>query len=756
MGVSGYNSGFLFEIPKDYNSEEIGNKLEDFELLQKLGDGGNGFAIKVKSKKNHKIYVIKKSKYSENRDDQIELILLTKLNHPNICKCLSYFKDNKNECYLIMNLYSNKDLYRYLKAHIKLKKNIEEENIWSIFNQCLEALTYLHEKGYIHRDIKLGNIFMDEDGKIVLGDFGLSAMFDQNEFNKLPYNEQILLNFEPIHCGTPDFMAPEVESIPEGQMGYYDQRADVYSMGICFYGLLYHNYPVINEQFNYQNFLINDTKYDYELRKIIYNMLIPNFNQRPNSSDVYKHFKKQYIKKYVANTSVCSVVQCLFSFPNFVNYFFDNNDISLAFQTPYKKEIFPLLYSIKNNINNLDDLLEKAFVLKKELLKGENKIKDNVEIPPDEVINSILNALYYELNIITPNNKMNYPRNKNIYKDYNNYINHFNERFCSIISKNFTGVLMKSLECKQNNCKGKYITFQKFNFVTFDVNNYVNLNLKININNLFKYYNSTYSSFKNNEYIECNSCRKMSKHLLNKKLYSLPNNLILYLDKTKCKNNKNNINIDFDEKLIINDEINKNNPYEYYLVGVISEIKNTNNGKKKYVSFIKKDKYWINCDNKSIDGRKPVNFTDIKKYGSIISLFYYDEKRASSINNNINNSNNICFNNNNFKINNKQNINLNQYYSQEFMNKYINNKLYNNTIRYNNNNNNAFNWQVMNPQVVINNNINNLNNNINQNNLYYSNAGNNSLNNNKGFVNNNIMFNNFMNNNGMNFNNNYG
>ena len=748
MGVSGCGSGFIFEIPKDYNTGEIGNKLEDFELLQKLGVGGNGFAIKVKSKKNHKIYVIKKGKYLQNIDDKIELLLLTKLDHPNICKCLSFFTDNNNECYLIMNLYSNKDLFRYFTAHYKLDKYIEEENIWNIFNQCLEALTYLHGKGYIHRDIKLGNIFMDEDGKIVIGDFGLAAMFDQNEFKKLSLNEQNILKFEAIHCGTHDYMAPEVKKIPKGVIGYYDQRADVFSLGICFFGLLYRKNPAVNDQFDYQNFLRNDTRYDFELRNIVFNMLKPNFYERPHSSDVYKYFKKQYIQKYVANTSVCSVVQCLFSFPNFVNYFFDNNNISWIFETSYKKEIFPLLYSIKNNINKLDDLLETAFVLKKEILKGENKIKDNVEIPPDEVINSILNSLYYELNIIPPKNEMNRPTIRNIYKDFNNFINHFNERFCSIISKNFTGVLMKSLECKQNNCEGKNITFQKFNFVTFDVNNYVKLNLKINMNGLFKYYNSTYSSFKNNEYIQCQFCKKASKHLLNKKLYFLPNNLIIYLDKTKCKNKKN-INIGFDEKLVINDEINKNNPYEYYLVGVISEIKDINNGKIKYVSFIKNDKNWIYCDNKSINTGKFVNFTDIKNYGSIISLFYYDEKRASSIINNTN-TNNICFNNNiynnynnNCNINNQQNINLSQYYSKEIMNQFINNKLYNNTIRYNSNNNNAYNWQAMNPQIIINNNINNnIGNNIpNPNNQYYNNVGINMFNNNQ------VIYNNFMNNN---------
>ena len=738
MGVSSHNSSFLFVIPNHYNNKEIGNKLDNFELLQKLGAGGNGYAIKVKSKINHKIYVIKKS-IRFRKEDCRELIVLNKLDHPNICKCLSFFKEN-NEYYLLMDLYGNKDLYRYENAHSKLKTTIKEENIWNIFNQCLEALSYLHGKGYIHRDIKLSNIFMDEDGKIVIGDFGICAMYDQAEFNKLPINHKDLLKFIPIYCGTPDFMAPEVKLNEERERitYYYDQTVDVYSMGVCFYGLLYHHYPNIddNTKPKYVDVLSNDTYYDFELRYIIYNMLKQNPKERPSSSEVFKYFKKQYLKKYVAYTSVCSVVQCLFSFPNFVEFFFENVNMSLQFETAYKKEIFPLLYSIRDNINNLDELLETAFVLKKTILKGENKIKENVEISPDEVINSILNSLYYELNTIPPTKKENPPKNIDIYKDYNTFINYFNERFCSIISTNFTGVLMKTLKCK-NNCEGKNITFQKFNFVIFDINIYMNHNFKININGLFKYYNLTFSYFKYNEYINCQTCKKMNKHLQNKKFYFLPKNLIIYLDKTKCKNN---INIDFDEKLIINDEINKNNPYEYNLIGVISEIKDTNSGKIKYVSFIKKENKWIYCDIQSNNGRNFVSFTNIKNFGNIISLFYYDEKRVPPTNSFANNKNK-CNNN----VNNVNNNNINQYYSKEYLNQYISNNLYNNTIPYNRNNNNAFHWQAM-PyqQMIINNN--NLGNN-NPNNQFNNNVGNNMVNNNQRFYNNNMMFNNYLNNN---------
>ena len=760
MGVSASKSGFVFEIPNEYNNKEIGNKLEDFELLEKIGAGGYGYAIKVRSLKNFKIYVIKRGIELTNEDKR-EIIVLNKLDHPNICKCLSCFKENGLN-YILMDLYNNKDLYRYENAFSNLGKHIKEESIWNIFYQCLEALTYIHGKGYIHRDIKLANIFMDENEKIVIGDFGLCAMFNQKEFSKLNNDEKRLLEFSASSCGTDRYMAPEV--MIKGQV--YDQRADVFSMGVCFYGLLYHQYPVITKTNNgkfvfdciYKSVLKNDTNYDYELRYIIYNMLNIDPNKRPDSSEVFKYFTKQYIKKYVANTSVCSVVQCLFSFPNFFNYFSNNILIMIASETPYAKEIFFLLNSIKistdNNSNNLDELLKNAYILKKNIISGEkSKIKDNVELSPVEVINYILNALYYELNIISPIKEANHQGLVDIFSDFNTFVNYFKERFSSIISKNFTGVLKKTLKCQGNNCKGENITFQKFNFVNFNIKNYMsifNQNFPININSLFKYYNSTYSSYKYNEYVICKTCLRMTKHSQNKKFYVLPKNLIIYLDKSQCKSN---INIDFDEKLIINDELKKNNPYNYYLVGIICEIKDMYNGKIKYASFIKNGNNWINCDNQSNNRGKFTNFAEIKKYGSIISLFYYDENRTHTMEEESNNSLNNSINNN-YSIN-QQYQNSNQQSNNEAWKQYVFSNLYNNTIPYNNNvNNNAFIWQKMCAQPNVINNNNNF-----PNNQFNNNAGNVMMNNNQGINNSNMnmnMPNNLnMNNNGM-MNNNYG
>ena len=694
MGVAGDIRGFIFTIPNEYDIKEIGNKLEDFEILQKLGQGGNGYAIKVRSKKNFKIYVIKKSK--ELTDEQKrEIIILKKLDHPGICKCLNFFEEG-GFFYIIMELYDNKDLYHYVDGYLKMGQRIKDENLWDIFNQCLEALTYIHNKGYIHRDIKLANIFMNQDGKIVFGDFGLSAMIDKNEYSKLSQEEKYLLRFSPVPCGTPDFAAPEVKKNEE-----YDQRADVYSLGVCFFCLLYQHFPGDNPEL-YTKILNEDIFYDFELRNLILFMLKKNYNKRPNSTEAYQYFKKVYIKKYVANTSIYSIVQCLFSFPNFLEFFSNEISIQYILETPYQKEIFLILLSIKNNMNNIKEIEESAYALRKKLLDNEDAIKDNIEIPPIKVINNILSALYYEMNIRELKSELNLNMVIGLFNNFDKFIKHFDDKFCSFISLNFTGILKKTLKCQTINCLGENILFQKFNFVIFNVNdykNYFNPNFPVNVANFFSYYNQSFYSHPFNENVECKSCNRKTKHLENKKFYCLPKNLIIMLDKTQCNYN---IIIDFDEKLYVNDERNmknKCNNYEYNLIGVISEIIDINNRKIKYVSFIKKNNGWILCDNQSSGSGNFFSFNGVKTYGNIISLFYYDEKRDQSISEINNNYKNLNINN--------QNINFNFNNMNNTINETIFNIMYNNTINYNNGNNNSnFIWQML-GNNSLNNSINN-------------------------------------------------
>ena len=551
MGISSNHSGFLFQIPNEYDSQEIGNKLEDFEILQNLGEGGNGYVIKVRSKKNFKIYVIKKSK-EFNDPQKREILLMNKLDHPNVCKCRTYFEE-KGDYYIIMDLYGNKDLYRYITAYMRMGKRIKEEKLWDIFNQCLEALAYIHNKGLIHRDIKLGNIFMDDSGNAVIGDFGLCAMFDNKELSKLSPGEQYLLRFLPTPSGTQYYYAPEIMS------GNYNQKIDVYSLGICFFCLCYLNFP----SGNYGQFLNNDTSYDFELRKVIYNMIFPDPNQRPNSTDIYQYFKKQYIKKYVANSSIYAIVQCLFSFPNFLKYFSDTFQIAYIMETTYKKQIFLALLSIKNNMDNIDEIEQNAYVLRKKIIGEEKEIKDNAEIPPLEAINSILNSLYYELNEI-PN--MQFPEVKGfIFNNFDKFNKHFNDRFKSLISQNFTGTIKKTLKCQNNNCKGVKILFQKFNFVNFNLNNYVNYfnqTTSISIADIFNYFNQTFVSLKFNQRVDCSICKRKIPHIENKIFYCLPKNLVIMLEETKSIDN---VKIDFDENLILSDTFGK---YQYILYGI--------------------------------------------------------------------------------------------------------------------------------------------------------------------------------------------
>lgn len=88
--------------------------------------------------------------------------------------------------------------------------------------QILKALQYLHKSRVIHRDLKLGNIFLGGKLEVKLGDFGLATRLEFDEEKKRTI------------CGTPNYIAPEILDDKSG----HSYPVDIWSLGVIIYTLL--------------------------------------------------------------------------------------------------------------------------------------------------------------------------------------------------------------------------------------------------------------------------------------------------------------------------------------------------------------------------------------------------------------------------------------------------------------------------------------------------------------------------------------
>lgn len=103
----------------------------------------------------------------------------------------------------------------------KRRKTITEPETRFYMKHILCGVLYLHEKNIIHRDLKLGNLFLNDDLHVKIGDFGLAAQINFDGERKKTL------------CGTPNYIAPEILN----KRGH-SFEVDIWSIGCIMYTLL--------------------------------------------------------------------------------------------------------------------------------------------------------------------------------------------------------------------------------------------------------------------------------------------------------------------------------------------------------------------------------------------------------------------------------------------------------------------------------------------------------------------------------------
>ena len=147
--------------------------------------------------------------------------------------------------------------------------------------QIINALKYLHAHRIIHRDLKLGNLFLNDKMEVKLGDFGLASKLDFDGEKKRTI------------CGTPNYIAPEVL---EGKAGH-SYEVDVWSLGVIIYTLIIGKPPfeTSDVKATYKRIRMNAYTFPDHVpisdaaKDLISKILIGDPSQRPTLDDMLAH-----------------------------------------------------------------------------------------------------------------------------------------------------------------------------------------------------------------------------------------------------------------------------------------------------------------------------------------------------------------------------------------------------------------------------------------------------------------------------------
>lgn len=156
---------------------------------------------------------------------------LTRFEHPNLVRVFNVFEMN-NTAYMVMNYEVGKSLQQVLKS----RKTLGEQEIMRILLPLMDGLEVMHEQGFVHRDIKPGNIFMRGDGSPVLLDFGSARQTRATADRESDETQQTLTTLV-----SPGYAPIEQYGTQKDRQGPW---TDIYGMGATVYRAITGTMPV--------------------------------------------------------------------------------------------------------------------------------------------------------------------------------------------------------------------------------------------------------------------------------------------------------------------------------------------------------------------------------------------------------------------------------------------------------------------------------------------------------------------------------
>src|SRR5438876_1992152 len=221
----GVNVGAAHDGKKAARAAELLGELGDYELLEEVGRGGQGVVFRARQKSLNRIVALKVislgqwASKAHLKRFRLEAEAAARLEHPSIVP-IHEVGERDGSCYFSMKFVEGGQLDEVVRREpIPIRRAAE------LIAKVARTVHYAHEHGILHRDIKPGNILLDQKGEPHLTDFGLARLVE---------TESTVTRTTDV-LGTPSYMAPEQAS---GNNAALTSATDVYGLGAVLYQLL--------------------------------------------------------------------------------------------------------------------------------------------------------------------------------------------------------------------------------------------------------------------------------------------------------------------------------------------------------------------------------------------------------------------------------------------------------------------------------------------------------------------------------------